>query len=201
LRNVRPLSAENLVLGQFRGYRDEPGVAKDSCVPTYAALRLFVDSWRWDGVPFYVRAGKCLATTCTEVMVELKNPPQVVFNEPAPSMGNYVRFRLSPDVAIAIGARAKSPGEKMVGQRLELSVVEEPEQGKDGRMDAYERLLGDAMVGDATLFARQDLVEAAWAIVDPIIQGQAMHEYDPGAWGPPEAETLTRDVGGWNTPP
>jgi glucose-6-phosphate 1-dehydrogenase len=201
LRTVRRMSPDDLVLGQFRGYRDEPGVAPDSKVPTYAALKLYVDSWRWAGVPFYVRAGKALKATCTEVMVELKNPPQVVFNEPAPPMGNYFRFRLSPEVAIAVGARAKQPGEKMVGQPFELSIVEEPEQGTEGRMDAYERLLGDAMAGDCTLFARQDVVEAAWAIVDPVIQGSTeLYEYDPGSWGPPEADRLVRDVGGWNTP-
>jgi glucose-6-phosphate 1-dehydrogenase len=201
LKNVRPMSADNLVLGQFRGYRDEPGVAPSSSAPTFAALRFSVDSWRWDGVPFYVRAGKKLATTATEIMVELKNPPQVVFNEAAPSMGNYVRFRLSPEVAIGIGARAKVAGERMVGQPIELSVVEHAEQGIAGRMDAYERLLGDAMAGDATLFARQDVVEAAWAIVDPVLaEPCAVHEYEPGTWGPKEADQLVTDVGGWNDP-
>ena len=198
LRNVRPLSTEQLVCGQFRGYRDEPGVAKDSSAPTFAALRLFVDSWRWDGVPFFVRTGKCLKMTATEVMVELKNPPQVVFTEPTPSMGNYVRFRLSPQVSIAIGARAKRPGEGMAGKPTELSVVEAP---RGDEMDAYERLLGDAMAGDATLFARQDTVEAAWRIVDPVIhKSSELWEYEPGSWGPPQADKLVADVGGWNTP-
>jgi glucose-6-phosphate 1-dehydrogenase len=201
LRTVRPMSVEHVVRGQFRGYRDEPGVAKDSYMATYAALRMFVDSWRWEGVPFYVRAGKSLAKTCTEVMIEFKNPPQVVFKEPAPPMGNYLRFRLSPVVAIALGARAKTPGERMVGGPLELSVVDDPEKGEKGRMDAYERLLGDAMAGDATLFARQDVVEAAWAIVDPIIHGPSpMFDYEPGSWGPVESDALVREVGGWNTP-
>jgi glucose-6-phosphate 1-dehydrogenase len=201
LRNVRPLSVDNMVRGQFRGYRDEPGVAKESYMATYAALRLWVDSWRWEGVPFLVRAGKCLKATCTEVMVELKCPPPVVFGEPMPSMGNYIRFRLSPQVVIAIGARAKRAGEGMRGQPVELSVVEEPAQGTDGRMDAYERLLGDAMAGDATLFARQDVVEAAWAIVDPVIHGPSpMYEYECGSWGPPQADRLVDQVGGWNTP-
>jgi glucose-6-phosphate 1-dehydrogenase len=198
LRNVRPLSVENMVRGQFRGYRDEPGVAKDSYMGTYAALQLFIDSWRWEGVPFFVRAGKSLKMTCTEVLVELRNPPQVVFTEPTPSMGNYVRFRLSPQVAIAVGARAKRPGEGMAGKPIELSVVQQP--GGD-EMDAYERLLGDAMAGDATLFARQDSVEAAWRIVDPVInRASDMWEYEPGSWGPPQAERLVCDVGGWNTP-
>jgi glucose-6-phosphate 1-dehydrogenase len=197
LRTVRPLSPDNLVRGQFRGYRDEPGVAHESQVPTYATLRLHVDSWRWEGVPFYVRAGKSLARTVTEVTVQLRSPPPVVFAEAPCDRCNYVRFRLSPEVVIAIGARAKRPGEGMVGQPLELSVVEQPEQGKDGRMEAYERLLGDAMAGDATLFARQDVVEAAWAIVDPVLQNPGpLHEYEPGSWGPREADAL---VTGWNT--
>jgi glucose-6-phosphate 1-dehydrogenase len=201
LRTVRPMSADNMVRGQYRGYRDEPDVAPDSYMATYAALRLYVDSWRWEGVPFYVRAGKRLAATCTEVTVELRPPPPVVFPEPRPAAGNYVRFRLSPQVAIAIGARAKRPGELMAGEPVELSVVEHPEQGKDGRMDAYERLLGDAMAGDATLFARQDVVEAAWAIVDTVIHGPSpMYDYDAGSWGPAEAEALVAEVGGWNTP-
>jgi glucose-6-phosphate 1-dehydrogenase len=201
LRTVRPLSVDNMVRGQFRGYRDEPGVDRGSFMATYAALRLYVDSWRWEGVPFYVRAGKSLKLTCTEVVVELRNPPQVVFKEATPSTGNYVRFRLSPQVAIAIGARAKRPGEGMAGAPVELSVVEQAEQGKDGRMEAYERLIGDAMAGDATLFARQDVVEAAWAIVDPVIHGPSpMYEYEPGTWGPPQADRLVAEVGGWNTP-
>lgn len=203
LRNVRPMSADNMVRGQVLGYRDEPGVAKTSQTPTYAALRLYVDSWRWEGVPFYVRAGKSLKTTTTEVMVELKNPPQVVFNEAVPSMGNYVRFRLSPQVVIAVGARAKRPGEGMAGRPVELSVVDEgKDQGTDGavRMGDYERLLGDAMAGDATLFARTDVVEAAWAIVDPVIgTSNPLYEYEPGSWGPPQADRLVADVGGWNT--
>ncbi len=175
LRTVRPMSTDRMVRGQFRGYRDELGV--------------------------YVRAGKSLKMTTTEVFIEFRNPPQVVFSEPTPSLGNYVRFRLSPQVVIAIGARAKRPGEGMAGQPVELSVVEGAEQGEAGRMDAYERLLGDAMLGDATLFARQDVVEAAWAIVDPVIHGPSpMFEYEPGSWGPAQADKLVADVGGWNTP-
>ena len=201
LRTVRPLSFEGLVRGQFRGYRQEEGVAPDSYMATYAALRLHVDSWRWQGVPFYVRAGKKLAATCTEVVVELNRPPPVVFTEPPPPMGNYVRFRLSPQVQIAVGARAKSPGEKMVGEPVELMVVEQPVQGKDGRLEAYDRLLGDAIAGDATLFARQDVVEAAWAVVDPVIHGPSpLHEYEPATWGPPQADELVKGVGGWNQP-
>jgi glucose-6-phosphate 1-dehydrogenase len=202
LRNVRPLSPEHMVRGQFRGYREEPGVSKESFMATYAALRLYVDSWRWEGVPFFVRAGKSLARTCTEVTVELKNPPQVVFKEAAPNMGNYFRFRLSPNVMIALGARAKRPGEAMVGDPTELCLTQESDQTAGAKMDAYERLLGDAMNGDATLFARQDVVEAAWAIVDPVIHGpSALHEYEPGSWGPREADALVEAVGGWNMPP
>jgi glucose-6-phosphate 1-dehydrogenase len=198
LRTVRPMDALNIVRGQFRGYRDEPGVAKDSRIGTYAALRLHIDSWRWAGVPFYVRTGKSLAMTVTEVFAELKVPPQVVFNEPAPSLGNYVRFRLGPQVAIALGARAKRPGGGMTGQNVELSVVEHP---LAARLLPYERLLGDAIAGDATLFARQDVVEAAWAVVDPLIQHPGdMFEYEPGSWGPPQADQLVAEVGGWNTP-
>jgi glucose-6-phosphate 1-dehydrogenase len=201
LRTVRPLSREHVVRGQFRGYREEPGVAADSNVATYAALHLFVDSWRWEGVPFYVRAGKCLNRTATEVLVELRQPPPVVFQEKQPPVGNYVRFRLSPEVVIAIGARAKRAGEGMSGRPVELAVVDEPAQGRANRMDAYERLLGDAMLGEATLFARQDLVEAAWSIVDPLLrESTPLHDYECGGWGPTEAERLVRPVGGWHDP-
>jgi glucose-6-phosphate 1-dehydrogenase len=201
LRNIRPLAPADMVRGQFRGYRDEPGVAKDSYMATYAAIRLNVDSWRWQGVPFYVRAGKSLTSTVTEVAVELKLPPQVVFPEAPPTAGNMVRFRLNPEVAITIDARAKRPGEVMAGRPVALTVTEAPPQGEDGRMGPYERLLGDAMLGDATLFARQDVVEAAWAIVDPVIHGPTpMFEYEPGTWGPREADALVADIGGWNTP-
>jgi glucose-6-phosphate 1-dehydrogenase len=198
LRTIRPMDARNIVRGQFRGYRDEPGVAKDSPMGTYAALRLHVDSWRWAGVPFYVRAGKSLKVTVTEVFAELKVPPQVVFHEPVPRVGNYVRFRLGPHVAIALGARAKKPGSGMTGEDVELSVVEQP---LAGRLLPYERLLGDAIAGDATLFARQDVVEAAWAVVDPLLQRPGeLFEYEPGSWGPSEADRLVAEVGGWNTP-
>ncbi len=201
LKLVRPLSMEHMVLGQFRGYRQEQGVRPDSKTPTYAALRLFLDSWRWYGVPFIVRAGKHLGATCTEVVVELNQPPPVVFDEPLSRDGNYVRFRLSPQVVIAIGARAKKPGEGMHGEPVELSVVDRPEQGAGDRMEAYERLLGDAMMGDPTLFARQDVVEAAWAIVDPVLDcGLPVIEYEPGSWGPSEADRLVAEVGGWSTP-
>ena len=199
LRNVRPLDPGDLVLGQYRGYRAEAGVSPQSQVPTYAAVRLAVDSWRWSGVPFFVRAGKSLKTTCTEVMVELKNAPPVVFSEDAATMGNYVRFRLGPDVAIGIGARVKTPGDGLKGGPVELSVMHRESADE---MEPYERLLGDAMKGDATLFARQDVVEAAWTIVDRLIAmpAAAPIEYERGTWGPAEADRLVTDIGGWNTP-
>ncbi|MHB0971837.1 MAG: glucose-6-phosphate dehydrogenase [Thermoanaerobaculia bacterium] len=198
LHNVRPLAPESLVRGQFRGYRDEPGVAKDSSVATFAAMKLFVDSWRWHGVPFYIRAGKCMRTTTTEVVVDLKHAPPVVFNEAPLRNGNYIRLRLTPDIAIGFGARIKAPGEVMRGEPVELSIVEQPAQGSGGRMEPYERLLGDAMRGDATLFARQDVVEAAWEIVDPVLHNlPPLHVYECGTSGPREAETMVHPVGGW----
>ena len=198
LRSIPPLAPGGLVLGQFEGYRRESGVAPESCVPTFAALELRVESWRWAGVPFYLRAGKCLATTATEVRVQLKAPPAVVFHEAQPAMGNHVRFRLGPDVAIGLGGSAKRPGDGMLGQPVELAVAR---LHTSDEMDAYERLLGDAMDGDGTLFARQDAVEAAWEIVDPLLRdGRAPLPYAPGSWGPDAAAALTRDLGGWVMP-
>ena len=193
LRTIRPLSPSEIVLGQFVGYRDEAGVSKTSSVPTYAALHLFVDSWRWHGVPFHVTAGKCLNVSRTEVVVKLKSPPSVVFTEPALQDANYVRFTLSPQVSIAIGALAKRPGEGMFGEPVELAVVENQ---TTERLDAYERLIGDAIVGDPTLFARQDSVEAAWAIVDPVLdRSNPLFRYQCGSIGPAEARRLVG--GGW----
>ena len=195
LRAIAPLDPEHLVRGQFRGYRKEAGVAPDSQVETFAALRLEVDSWRWEGVPFFIRAGKCLPVTATEVRVSLRRPPLV---RPLPHQGNYLRFRLSPQLEIALGARVKQPGEMMLGEPAELSFVQ---RADCDQMDPYERLLGDAMEGDATLFARQDAVEAAWRVVDPVLGGaKPVLEYEPGTWGPREAEHLTADVGGWHDP-
>ena len=194
-RMVRPLEPSGLVRGQFRGYRQESGVAADSRVETFAAVRMFIDSWRWEGVPFFIRAGKCLPMTVAEVVVRLKRPP---FAKLAVGLNNHVRFRLSPDVTIAVGARIKDPGEGLVGRHIELSVLHQPAHDE---MDAYERLLSDAMEGDATLFARQDVVEAAWAIVDPILHADTpVHEYEPGTWGPAESDRLVADVGGWQLP-
>jgi glucose-6-phosphate 1-dehydrogenase len=194
-RAIRPLRPEDLVRGQFVGYRDEKGVARHSTVETFAAVRLHVDSWRWDGVPFFIRAGKCLPVSTTEVLVTLKRPP---LRHLGPEETNYLRFRLSPDVTIALGARIKKPGGQMVSEPTELKVVHQPDGDE---MDAYERLIGDAMAGDATLFARQDAVDAAWQIVDPILGGATpVHEYAPGTWGPPDAARLASEVGGWHVP-
>jgi len=194
-RTIRPLSPDDLVRGQFRGYRQEKGVAPNSTVETFAAARLQIDSWRWDGVPFFIRAGKCLGTTTTEVLVTLRRPP---LSKLSPRDTNYVLFQLSPRVKIAIGARVKHPGEQMITDSAELNVVQ---QSDPDEMDAYERLLGDAMAGDPTLFAREDAVEAAWAIVEPILGSVTpVHEYEPGSWGPPEAARLTAEVGGWHCP-
>jgi glucose-6-phosphate 1-dehydrogenase len=199
LRTVRPMSSEHIVRGQFEGYTDEPDVPGNSRTATYAALKLYVDSWRWQGVPFVVRAGKALAATATEVVVQLYAPPAVVFPESAP-VENYVRFRLSPNVGIDVGANAKRPGDGMHGIPVELRVVEEGRQGEGGRMAAYERLLGDAMAGDATLFARQDVVEAAWSIVEPVLETTEQPErYARGSWGPKRADHLVADLGGWIT--
>ena len=195
-RAIRPLRPDDLVRGQFRGYRKEPGVAPDSAVETFGAVRLEIDSWRWEGVPFCIRAGKCLPTTTTEVTVELRRPPLA---KDFPEFGNYVRFRLSPEVIIAIGARILKPGDEPPTLiPVELSAVRYP---AGDEMDPYERLLGDAMVGDAILFAREDAVEAAWAVVQPILGNVTpVHEYEPGTWGPVEADRLTADVGGWHNP-
>ena len=194
LRTIRPLSTADLVLGQFNGYLKEKNVAPDSKVPTFVAMRLFVDSWRWHGVPFYVRAGKCLEATKTEIIVDLKEPPPVVFRE-TPKGDNYAKFTLAPNVAIDLGASAKRPGEGMKGEQVTLSVVTVEPQGQGMRLGPYERLLGDAMMGDATLFARQDVVEAAWAIVDPVLNVPTpLATYECGSWGPPDAKGLIEDA-------
>jgi glucose-6-phosphate 1-dehydrogenase len=195
-RAMRPLSPDEVVRGQYRGYRREKGVDPESNVETFAALRLHIDSWRWAGVPFYIRAGKCLPVTATEIRVELKHPPKAVFDRLPPSP-NYVRFRLSPDVVISLGSRVKLPGEEMVGEVVELMVRHCP----GDEMRAYERLLGDAIEGDPTLFVREDEVLAAWAIIEPALRAPAaVHEYEPGSWGPPEADALIEWDGGWDNP-
>ena len=181
-RAMRPLRPEDVVRGQFRWYREEPGVAPNSQVETFAALKLNIDTWRWAGVPFYIRAGKRMPVTVTEVIVNLKPPPVAIFD--AATRPNYFRFRLSPDVMISLGARAKAPGEAMLGKDVEL--VARHDSPDD--MSAYERLLGDALKGDESLFARQDSVLAAWRVVEPILgPASPLHLYDPGTWGPKEA--------------
>jgi glucose-6-phosphate 1-dehydrogenase len=197
LRPIRALTPADVVRGQYRGYRSEPDVAPDSTVETYAAVRLWIDSWRWAGVPFYIRAGKCLPITCTEIVVELKRPPQIVFPENAPSRPNYIRFRLSGEVVVAIGIRSKVPGEGMVGTDVELVAQHYPHRA----MEPYARLLGEAMHGELAYFARQDGVEEAWRIVDGILGNVApVHEYDPDTWGPPDAAGRIEPDGGWQSP-
>ena len=196
LKAMPPLDAKSLVRGQFRGYREEAGVAPDSKVETFVALRLEIDSWRWQGVPFYIRAGKNLPVTCAEVVVRLRRPPTLFHSfdlEP-----NYCRFRISPDVAIAIGANVIAPGEETRSQTAEMLGTRLP---RADEMDAYERVLGDAMQGDATLFAREDYVEEAWRIVDPVLKdGTPVYEYEPGTWGPKEVDSSVAPPGGWQNP-
>ncbi|MEO6777057.1 MAG: glucose-6-phosphate dehydrogenase [Kofleriaceae bacterium] len=194
-RQTEAISPANLIRGQFADYHAEPGVAAGSTVETFAALRLSIDSWRWDGVPFFIRTGKCMPVTATEVMVRLKRAP---LSELACGEGNYVRLRLGPEMTIAIGARVKHPGEAMTSEPNELTLVHHVVATE---MTAYQRLLGDAMDGDPTLFAREDAVEQAWRIVEPILAniGPAL-TYERGTWGPAEADRLTAEIGGWYQP-
>jgi glucose-6-phosphate 1-dehydrogenase len=196
---MRPLVAEDVVRGQYAGYRNEPGVAVDSDVETFCALRLFVDSWRWAGVSWYLRSGKCLPTSAAEVLVQLKPPPQPLFGDSAPADGraNYFRFRLSPTSSIALAARVKQVGKEFVGEQRELYLCED----RPGEELPYERLLRDAMAGDGSLFSDQDAVEAAWAVVEPVlVSHHAALAYAPGTWGPPQADALVADDGGWHEP-
>ncbi len=194
-KSIRTLTGKSLVRGQYAGYRDEAGVAPHSEVETFAAMQVHLDSWRWEGVPFFIRAGKRMPITATEVIVQLRRPPQNLFRESLPPHTNYVRFRLGPEqVAIAVGALSKKPGTAMAGEAIELYIC----NVHDDEAEAYERLIGDAMKGDATLFARQDGVEESWRIIDPVLGMKTpVHLYQPGAWGPPEAEKLTQHLGGW----
>jgi len=196
---MRALTPDDVVRGQYDGYRDEPGVAKDSTVETFCALRLYIDSWRWEGVPWYLRSGKCMATSAAEVLVELKPPPQRLFDDAMPQDGraNYLRFRLSPKSAVALAARVKRAGKEFVGEQRELYLQDEY-QGADS---PYERLLSEAMAGDGALFTREDAVEAAWAVVDPILDTELpVHAYAPGSWGPDAADALIAAHGGWQNP-
>jgi glucose-6-phosphate 1-dehydrogenase len=196
---MRPLRPRDLVRGQYAGYRKESHVARNSDVETFCALRLFIDSWRWDGVPWYLRSGKCLPETAAEVLVELKPPPARLFADSAPTSGpaNYLRFRLSPDAAIALAARVKRPGKEFVGDQRELYLMEE----LLGAEEPYERLLSDAMIGDGALFAREDAVEAAWAVVDPVLKKHSrVLPYKRATWGPAASDALIAAAGGWHNP-
>jgi len=193
---IPPLCEKNVIRGQFRGYRTEQGVAPDSRVETFAALRLTIDSWRWQGVPFYIRAGKSLAVTCTEIVVRLRQPPTMYHHfdlEP-----NYCRLRINPDITFAVGANVIAPGQEKVSAVAEMLGTQQP---RADEMDAYERVLGDAMAGDATLFAREDHVEEAWRIVDPVLNAKTpVYEYEPGTWGPKAVEESLFPSGGWQNP-
>ncbi len=199
LKAIAPVDPNRIVRGQFTGYRNEPGVSPNSQMETFAAIHLDINSWRWKGVPFLLRAGKNLPVTCTEVMVKFHQPPIIYSKTPASQ--NYFRFRISPDVVIALGAQvldSRDEVEEMAGCPIELTVKEDT---RGGGMDAYERLLHDAMKGDATLFAREDSVEQAWRIVEPILKtGTPLHEYAPNTWGPKEAQQMCAGIGGWHDP-
>jgi glucose-6-phosphate 1-dehydrogenase len=196
---MRPLTAAGVVRGQYAGYRGEPDVAEDSDVETFCAARLFIDSWRWEGVPWYLRSGKRLPETAAEVFVQLKPPPQRLFADSAPAVGpaNYLRFRLSPNSAVALAARDKRAGKEFVGDQRELYL----DDHQPGEEAPYERLLTDAMAGDGALFAREDAVEAAWAAVDRVLKTKRrVRPYEPGSWGPREADALIAADGGWHNP-
>lgn len=196
LKAIAPLSADCIVRGQFRGYKSEKGVAPESKTETFAALRFGINSWRWQGVPFYIRAGKSLPVTCTELLIRLRRPPHVFAADDIKP--NHFRFRISPDVEIAHSMMVKSPEAEMSGEPVELIALEGPHPNE---MDAYERVLRDAMAGDATLFAREDYVEEAWRIVDPVLKSNTpIYEYDPGTWGPDEVNRRIVPADGWNDP-
>jgi glucose-6-phosphate 1-dehydrogenase len=196
---MRPLQRDDLVRGQYAGYRKEPGVARNSDVETFCALRLFIDSWRWAGVPWYLRSGKYLPDTATEILVELKAPPQRLFADSAPATGrtNYLRFRLSPTADIALAARVKLAGKEFVGEQRELYLLEDSSEDET----PYQRLLSDAMIGDGALFTREDAVEAAWTVVDPVLKAHhRVRPYRRGTWGPKEADAIIASAGGWHNP-
>jgi len=197
LKAVRPIVPADVVRGQFCGYKNEEGVAPDSQVETFAAVRLFIDSWRWADVPFYIRAGKCLPVTVNEVVVEFKRPPRETFGENVPSASNHLRLRLSPEVVIALGLRVKLAGERMLGEDVELVATHQ----RSDEMEPYERLLGDALHGDPSLFARQDSIEAQWQIVDPVLgHVTPIYEYPINTWGPREVDRIIAGDGGWINP-
>ena len=195
LKAIQPIAENDLVRGQFRGYRNENGVAKDSQVETFAALKLEINSWRWKGVPFYIRAGKCLPVSCTEIVGRFRKPPSLI---PAEALKeNHLRLRLTPEATIAMGMMVMTPGEDIAAQAVEMLASRSP---RAGEMDAYERVLGAAMEGDATLFAREDYVEEAWRVVDPVLKmGTPVYEYETNTWGPREVVRVT-PAGGWSNP-
>jgi glucose-6-phosphate 1-dehydrogenase len=197
-RAIRPLDPKDVVRGQFKGYRNEPGVAKDSQIETFAALRLHIDTWRWADVPFYIRAGKCLPISATEVTVTLKRPPLSIFDPNEHLPANYFRLRLSPEVVISEGALVKRNGEQMRGDAVELVARHHAEMEKS----PYERLLGDAIRGDTSLFTQDDSVEAAWRVVDPVLGAgrPAVQEYEPGTWGPSASKDIVNGDDTWHDP-
>ena len=198
-RAIRPMSPKDLVRGQYEGFRNETGVSQDSDVETFCALRLFIDSWRWEGVPWLLRSGKFLAETAAEVIVQLKPPPQRLFADSAPADGraNYLRFRISPNSAVALAARVKSVGKEFVGEQQELYLLDDHQ----GEESPYDRLIGDALAGNGALFIRQDAVEAAWAVVDPVLNNYpAVHSYARHSWGPVEADDFIAPYGTWSNP-
>lgn len=198
-RAIRPMSPKDLVRGQYEGYRNETGVSQDSDVETFCALRLYIDSWRWEGVPWLLRSGKFLAETAAEVIVQLKPPPQRLFADSAPADGraNYLRFRISPNSAVALAARVKSVGKEFVGEQQELYLLDDHQ----GEESPYDRLIGDALAGNGALFIRQDAVEAAWAVVDPVLNNYpAVHSYPRHSWGPVEADDFIAPYGAWSNP-
>jgi glucose-6-phosphate 1-dehydrogenase len=197
LRSIRPLEPGATVRGQYRGYRAVPGVAQDSTVETYVAARLSIDSWRWAGVPIFIRAGKNLPVTASEVLVEFKRPPRETFDEIVPPYSSHMRIRISPDVSIGMGVRVKTAGERMTGSDVELLLTRQTTEDRP----SYQRLLGDAMSGNVELFAREDAVEAQWGVVDLVLGDRTpLYEYEPGGWGPSEAQQLVGPDGRWHDP-
>jgi glucose-6-phosphate 1-dehydrogenase len=196
---MRPLKPSDIVRGQYQGYRRERGVAKDSDVETYCAVRFHIESWRWSGVPWYLRSGKCLAETAAEILVEFNPPPQKLFADSTPATGpaNYLRFRLEPTSVIALAARVKRAGKELIGDQQELVMVEE----EPGEQSPYERLLTDEIAGDPSLFTHEDAIEAAWAVVDPVLKLHARaHRYRRGTWGPKQANALLAQGSSWHNP-
>jgi glucose-6-phosphate 1-dehydrogenase len=197
LKAVRPLDSEHIVRGQYNGYQKVPGVRSNSSVETYVAVKLQIDTWRWADVPIYIRAGKMLPVTAAEIMVEFKRPPYEVFREIVPTSSCHLRMRISPDIAIGMGLRAKLPGERMVGKDVELMLTEQA----DTEMPPYQRLLGDAFAGRGDLFAREDFVDAQWRVVEGILDNVTpLYKYEPGTWGPEEAGRLIGNDGPWINP-